>query len=111
MAVVKSFLLSLFLCCLLLCNVFNAQKNLFTTNIASSFLHTYAIDAENNLYAWGTNGFGELGLGSNTSPPNAYFPVYVDVTNTVLKGKKIVAVAAGASHTLVCSFFVNFLPN
>jgi alpha-tubulin suppressor-like RCC1 family protein len=38
------------------------------TAIAASFEDGYAIGSDGNLYAWGRNGDGELGIGNNTGP-------------------------------------------
>ena len=65
-------------------------------DIATGSAHSLALDSDGHVYAWGSNEYGQLG---NNSSVDSYVPVMVD-TNGVLKGKKIVAIAAGFSHSL-----------
>lgn len=65
-------------------------------NVVAGGSHTVALTSDGQLYAWGSNGSGQLGNNSTTSSPK---PVAVD-TSGVLAGKKIVAVDAGYLHTL-----------
>ena len=41
------------------------------TAIAASYLHACALDASNGLWCWGSNGAGELGLGTSSSTESA----------------------------------------
>ena len=64
------------------------------TTIAAGGRHSLAVDANNNLWAWGFNDHGQLGnpqagLSSNT-PVRSIFP----------DGTRIVGIAAGTSHSL-----------
>jgi alpha-tubulin suppressor-like RCC1 family protein len=65
--------------------------------IAASHSHSLALCSDGTLTAWGANGSGALGDGSTTS---RWAPVMVDQTG-VLANKSVVAIAAGASHSLV----------
>ncbi len=59
--------------------------------------HTIALDADSKVYAWGTNGFGQLGDGSTTDRAAA---VLVSMPS-LSAGVSIDAVAASSVHTLV----------
>jgi alpha-tubulin suppressor-like RCC1 family protein len=61
--------------------------------IAAGFDHSLALDENGKVYATGDNGFGELGLG-DTRKRNVWTLV------GSLSDKKIVAIAAGAVHSL-----------
>jgi alpha-tubulin suppressor-like RCC1 family protein len=52
-----------------------------------------------NVYAWGNNGFGQLGNGSTSA--NATPVLVLDASSTALTG--VTAVSAGASHSLAIS--------
>ncbi len=59
---------------------------------------SYALSADGFVYAWGNNSSGQLGNGTLTSSSS---PVAVDTgTSSTLAGKKVVALAAGATHVL-----------
>ena len=66
----------------------NGQK---IVAVAAGAYHTAAITDSGELWTWGWNGYGQLGIGGTT---NRHAPVKVRVN-----GQKIVAVAAGGSHT------------
>lgn len=69
--------------------------------VASGYVHSVALCSDGSLYAWGFNIIGQLGDGTYTDSQE---PVPVKVTGTALEGKRPVAIAAGAAHTLVlCS--------
>ncbi|PKL30786.1 hypothetical protein CVV43_05370, partial [Candidatus Saccharibacteria bacterium HGW-Saccharibacteria-1] len=73
-----------------------AGKNLVdiaAENHDSGYGHTLAADSDGAVYAWGYNGYGQLG---NNSTANSLVPV--TVTNTgALSGRKIVSVAAASN--------------
>ena len=70
--------------------------------IAAGNSHSVALCSDGTLATWGGNTHGQAGSGNDTT---GWFltPVAVDTTG-VLAGKTVVAVAAGANHTLaLCS--------
>ncbi|MCX6864874.1 MAG: cadherin-like beta sandwich domain-containing protein, partial [Verrucomicrobia bacterium] len=70
------------------------------TAIATGNSHNLALCADGTLVAWGNNSIGQLG---NNSTTNSNVPVVVDRSG-VLAGKTVLAVSAGASHSLaVCA--------
>ncbi|MES2737885.1 MAG: choice-of-anchor D domain-containing protein [Verrucomicrobiota bacterium] len=69
--------------------------------VASGYVHSVALCSDGSLYSWGFNIIGQLGDGTYDDSQE---PVAVKVTGTALEGKRPVAIAAGAAHTLVlCS--------
>ncbi len=70
-------------------------------SIANGQGHTIALCSDGTLASWGTNNYGTLGIGVASSQSLA--PVAVD-TSRALAGKSVVAIAAGAYHSLaLCS--------
>jgi alpha-tubulin suppressor-like RCC1 family protein len=68
--------------------------------IAAGEYHSIALCSDGTVAGWGDNGYGQLGNSSTTSSP---VPVAVN-QGGVLSGKTVIAVAAGANHTLaLCS--------
>jgi len=68
--------------------------------VAGGGNHSLALCADGTLVAWGDNRYGQLGYGNTTS---SKVPVAVDMAG-ILSGKTVVAVAAGALHSLaLCS--------
>ena len=59
--------------------------------------HALALCADGTLASWGSNGYGQLGNGSNTSRTA---PGLVTTTGTPLTGRTVIAVAAGENHSL-----------
>ena len=59
--------------------------------------HSLALTSEGKVFGWGDNSYGELGTGDMVNSP---VPVAVDMTGA-LAGKSVVAISAGADHTLV----------
>jgi|GEM_PF-2291070 len=69
-------------------------------SVVAGALHNVALCSDGTLAAWGYNGFGALGDGTNTT---RLVPALVDQTG-VLAGKTVVEVAVGVGHTVVrCS--------
>lgn len=64
--------------------------------LAAGSFHTLALCSDGTLAAWGSNGTGQLGNGTNKS---SLIPVAVDRTG-VLAGKSVISIAAGTSHSL-----------
>lgn len=77
-------------------NEFNADSRV--TSIYSGISHMAAITNQNDLYAWGKNKFGCLGLGHEN---DQYFPFKVSIAAKVLK------VSCGVDHTIaLCKGFI-----
>lgn len=70
------------------------DKTLF--GLATGGSHSLALCSDGTLAAWGSNSNGQLGNGSTTA---SLIPVAVDLTG-ILAGRRVVAVAAGASFSL-----------
>jgi alpha-tubulin suppressor-like RCC1 family protein len=64
------------------------------TAIAAGAGHTVAMDTNGAVWAWGANNLGQLGIGTTTNSP---IPVQV---SGFTPGVKIIAIAAGAGHTV-----------
>jgi len=69
--------------------------------IAAGRHHSLALCSDGTLTAWGLNFYGELGDGTNT---DRHQPVVVTTAATPLAGRSVIAIAAGAYHSLaVCA--------
>jgi alpha-tubulin suppressor-like RCC1 family protein len=64
--------------------------------LAAGLEHSLALTAEGVVYAWGDNSVGQLGDGTTHERDT---PVPVG-TNGVFAGKRLIAIAAGAGHSL-----------
>jgi alpha-tubulin suppressor-like RCC1 family protein len=64
------------------------------TAIAAGSNHSLALDSAGLVWAWGSNDFGQLGLGSD----EAFITVAAPILS--LHGTPITAIAAGGNHTL-----------
>ncbi|WP_395738878.1 RCC1 domain-containing protein [Prosthecobacter sp.] len=70
-------------------------------SVAAGAHHNLALCSDGTIISWGYNGSGQLGNGTTTS---SKVPVAVSTAGTVLEGKTVVAVAAGAYHSMaVCA--------
>ncbi|MFV0485186.1 MAG: IPT/TIG domain-containing protein [Candidatus Saccharimonadales bacterium] len=67
--------------------------------VEAGYWHSYAVDSNSNIYAWGWNDNGQLGDGV-TGAGGSYAPVQV-VNTGVLSGKSIVQISAGKDFTMV----------
>jgi alpha-tubulin suppressor-like RCC1 family protein len=65
--------------------------------VAAGGYHIVALTSDGELFAWGFNAYGEVGDGTATSRLS---PVAVDTSGALL-GKTVIAVAAGAYHSVV----------
>ena len=65
-----------------------------TPQIAAGYSHTVALKSDGTVWAWGNNSYGQLG----ESPTNMKRLIPVQVNSKILND--VVAVAAGASHTI-----------
>ena len=69
--------------------------------LAAGASHSLALCSDGTLAAWGGNGAGQLGDGSNTPRP---VPVAVRISGTPFAGRTVTALAAGANHSMaLCS--------
>jgi alpha-tubulin suppressor-like RCC1 family protein/serine/threonine protein kinase len=69
--------------------------------LSAGMQHTLALTSEGEIYAWGTNHFGQLGDGRLTQRNNR--PVATKLVGA-LAGKRVVAVSAGSQFSLaLCS--------
>ena len=66
------------------------------TRIALGWTHSLYLDEDGQIWAWGSNTWGQLGNGTTTS---SNIPLKVDMTG-VLAGVDVVAVAAGWWHSM-----------
>ena len=77
-----------------------SEANLFEgktiSQISAGSGHSLALDSEGQIYAWGSNYYGQLGNGDTTSSNT---PVKVD-TSGVLAGKTISQISAVGDHSL-----------
>ena len=64
------------------------------TSIAAGDFHSLAVTDEGKVYAWGYNGFGQLGLGTTSGYKNS--PVLI----TALSNITVSGIAAGDYHSL-----------
>ncbi|GAB4821915.1 hypothetical protein N2152v2_008961 [Parachlorella kessleri] len=62
--------------------------------VAAGYYHTLALAESGNVWAWGTNDKGQLGVGSDV--PSAGEPRLLKT----LQGEKVTSIAAGADHSL-----------
>lgn len=70
-----------------------ALKDCYISQISGGWRHTMALTSDGELYGWGWNKFGQLGIGDNTdhcSPLKVTFP----------DEEKVVQVSCGWRHTL-----------
>ena len=66
--------------------------------LAAGPSHSLAVTTDNQIFTWGQNDYGQLGVGDTT---NRRLPTAVSDLNSLLTGKTIVEVSLGTSHTLV----------
>ncbi len=59
--------------------------------------HSLALTSDGRVYAWGDNGWGQLGDGATTANRTLPVPVF---TSGVLSGKTVIAIAAGYTHSV-----------
>lgn len=76
-----------------------ALRHLRLTQISAGAFHTCALSREGRAYCWGLNSSGQLGDGSMATRT---VPIAVDTTG-VLRGVRLVAIAAGGLHTCALS--------
>ncbi|MBT63601.1 MAG: hypothetical protein CML13_10365 [Puniceicoccaceae bacterium] len=67
----------------------------FSDRISQSSTHSLALDKDGDVYAWGTNDFGQLGLGSGTAGIDVTAP-----TITLFNTSKSVSAGTTTSHAV-----------
>jgi len=65
--------------------------------VSAGMYHSAALTASGQLYTWGSNSKGQLGLGKSIN--SAFTPTLVDT----LPGVPLASVVCGGNHTLVCT--------
>ncbi|MFI8631293.1 RCC1 domain-containing protein [Microbacterium sp. NPDC077663] len=73
-------------------DVFGGQR---IVNVSAGAHHTAALAADGSVYAWGLNGYGQLGNNSTTG--RSLTPVRLG--REVFGGREIVSISAGGNHT------------
>ena len=69
----------------------------FIKQVIGGFAHTLALTDNGNVYAWGMNTYGQLGVGDTT---NRSIPTPVLTAGSPMQGKTIVYIGAGKYHSL-----------
>lgn len=65
--------------------------------IASGEYHSFAVDRDDNVWAWGLNSFGEAGYAPTAGKDSAILPWPIKIRD--LCGKGVVALSGGAHHS------------
>lgn len=73
---------------------FGGSTHVRVVDVASKGYHTLALTADAEVYAWGKNNFGQLGIGTSE---NAARPTEV----VALRGKRCCELACGSYHSVV----------
>jgi alpha-tubulin suppressor-like RCC1 family protein len=81
-----------------LANLFNVTS---IADLAAGEEHGAYVTSSGQLYVWGNNSSGQLGLGTSTTLYTS--PVVVSTSSGVLNGKSISKVSCGSQHTLILS--------
>ena len=68
-------------------------------SVAAGAVHSLALDSNGIVWAWGNNGFGQLGLG-NYIPPAGAIVVFASPISAFPAGTVITAIAAGTYQSL-----------
>ena len=76
-----------------LCDIRKIDSPVNWVSVACGTYHTVAINANGELWAWGGNSHGQLGIGNTTTTP-------YDTPQQVGTDTNWVSVACGAAHTL-----------
>ena len=79
----------------------NTNQELLIKQIAAGANHVLAVTSTGQVYAWGDNEFGQLGLGRLLGTESSYIETPTQLKD--LLDKKIIMTAAGRSHTLFLS--------
>ncbi|EKX53075.1 hypothetical protein GUITHDRAFT_56334, partial [Guillardia theta CCMP2712] len=65
--------------------------------VAAGSFHSLALTSQGNVYAWGWNNYGQLGMGSADMRPNIPYPS--EVLFFASLNSKVIKLAAGFSHS------------
>ncbi|MBO5413506.1 MAG: hypothetical protein J6A29_04350, partial [Clostridia bacterium] len=76
----------------------NSLNGVKIKQISSGGNHTVAVDENGKVWAWGDNGYGQLGDGT-TNDSNT--PICISDINSELNGKQITVVEAGVCRTVL----------
>lgn len=68
-------------------------------NIVAGNKHVLALLDNGDLYVWGDNSSGQLGI-TNPSPGQNYVTIPTKISNIAFGGKEVVSIAAGYNHSL-----------
>jgi len=79
---------------------FGLPRNKITCISCGPF-HSFAIDNEGNVYAWGLNNFGQTGVTTGAGESDAFIQRPTLVTN--LKPYKIKEIQGGNHHSIACT--------
>ncbi|KAF4993132.1 hypothetical protein FGRMN_6689 [Fusarium graminum] len=71
------------------------------TKVACGSYHSFAIDKEGQVYGWGLNNFGEIGVESNAGEDDAV--ILRPAKLTYLDDYNIIEIDGGEHHSLACS--------
>ena len=74
-----------------------SDSNKKIISISSGQSHGLILDSNNLVWAWGSNNFGQLGDGTYIDKKT---PVLISTEDSLLRGRKIISVSAGLSHSI-----------
>jgi uncharacterized repeat protein (TIGR02543 family) len=79
--------------------------HVMVVSVVAGYYHSLAVDADGRVWAWGYNGYGQLGNGTNGSGVYMSRPALADDATTDVdglfgNGVRVVSVAAGYQHSL-----------
>ena len=70
----------------------------YIVDISAGYFHAMAVNREGVVFTWGTSDVGALGVGP--MPFAAQLPTPLNSTDCILRGKRIIKVSAGVSHSI-----------
>ena len=80
-------------------NTNGRMNNAKVVSVAAGGGHSFAIDEYGNLWAWGWNGWGQLGDGTQGAAFVKSSPVLIN-TNGRMNDAKVISIVAGYEHSL-----------
>ena len=75
--------------------------NTYIVAVAAGYISSYALDSHGNVYAWGGNAAGQLGIGTTTDSP-------VPVLVSGITSSSIIGISAGYHHCLAEAVYRGF---